>query len=310
MTSVITSPHRGTSTPERAGVEWLRCPGERTAFVLCVLSNLVVIAFAVAVVLAGTEWLESHPIIARRIDVLRAIVIAAIFALPAASLARNTGFAAARGDGVRVTEQQFPELYAQLLDACRKLDIDRIPEIYISRKVEGRAAEAHTRWDGRSLVVLNADLVGETWVETLDALTFAVAGALGAIRLGHTRWWVELLTVYARRIPGLRTPILVKWTHSRDRCAAFVVPDGVRGLIIEAVGKDAISSVDVPAFVDQTKQRTHRFWESLATMRRKAPSLVARAHVLYDGGFFDRERDRQRHVFGPTSAMTSARARL
>ncbi len=45
-------------------------------------------------------------------------------------------------------------------------------------------------------------------VPGLHWVMFAVAGAPGAIHLGHTRSWVELRIVYSRRIPGLRAPIL------------------------------------------------------------------------------------------------------
>ncbi len=291
MSSAVAAPERRSRAPEHSGEEWLRCPGERAALVLCVISNFVVLGAAIAIVLAGTAWLGTHPVLARHVDWIRAIVIAAILALPTTALVRQISFAATRGGAVRLSERQFPELYAQFLAASRKLGLEKVPELYMSRDVEGRVAIAHAIWRGRAVVVVNAEFVDEDWIEGLDWLTFAVAGALGAIRLGHTRWWVELLTVYARRIPGLRTPLLVKWTRSRDRCAAFVVPRGIRGLIVEAVGNHALPAVDVPAFVDQT-ERAQSFWERIATLYRKAPLLLTRARALYDEGFFDRARDR------------------
>lgn len=293
MSSAVTSPARRMEAPEHADQEWLRCPGERAAFVLCIVSNFAVIAVAVTVVIAGTAWLATHPLIARHLDAIRAVVVAAILALPTAGLARRVSFAATRGGAVRLGPHQFPALYARFLAACRALGLEHAPELYMSRAVEGRVATAHTIWGGRSVVVINAEFVDENWIEGLDWLTFAVAGALGAIRLGHTRWWVELLTVYARRIPGVRTPLLLKWARSRDRCAAFVVPDGIRGLIVEAVGNHALPAVDVPAFIDQTARAT-RVWDRVATLYRKEPLLLARARALYDEGFFDRARDRER----------------
>ena len=281
--------------------ERLRCPGERAALALCILSNFVVLGLAIATLLATTSWLDAHPLVARHVDVMRTIVLAALIALPAAGLGRSARLSAARNDAVRVGKKQFPELYAEFLGACRRLGFERAPELYLGRDVEG-LAEAHTLGDGRSVVVINADFVDENWREGLDWLTFVVAQALGAIRLGHTRWWVELLTVYARSIPGLRTPLLVRWTHSRDRCAAYVVPDGIRGLVVEAVGDHALPCVDVPAFVAQT-ERAADFWDRLANFVRKRPSLVTRARALYEGGFFDRKRDVQRRTFLAPNAI-------
>ncbi len=278
-------------------VERLRFPGERPAFLVSVASNFVVIAAAVAIVIAGTDWLEDHPFVARHIEAIRAVLIAAILSLPTTILARRISFVATRGNGVRVDPSQFPELYARFVEACRKLGVQRMPELYLSRDVGDRVAVARA---GGSAIVVNAEFVDDDWKDGLDWLTFAVAGALGDIRLGHTRWWVEFLTVYSRSIPGVRTPLLLKWAHSRDRCGAFVVPDGIRGLIVEAVGNHALPAVDVPAFVEQTRHAVStRAWDRLAAIWRGAPLIVDRAHVLYRDGFFT-EADSDRARTGPT----------
>ncbi len=289
MSSSLTSPTHGLAEPERDDIERLRCPGERIAFVLCVVSNFVVVAAAIAVVMMGTDWVEGHPAVARHLGLIRTILITGVFAVPATILGKRISFAATRGNGVRIDEHQLPELHARFVAACRKLGVHPMPSLYMSRDVDGVAV---ARAGGTSVVV-NAEFVDEDWKDGLDWLTFAVARALGAVRLGHTRWWVELLTVYARSIPGIRTPLLLKWSHSRDRCAAFVVPDGIRGLLVEASGNHALPAIDVPAFVEQTKQ-TPTFWDRLAAMVHARPLLLTRARALYDGGFFDRARDEAR----------------
>lgn len=300
MSSVVTSSPHGAAAPERAGAEWLRCPGENAALALCIASNVVVVALGIAVVLAGSGWLDTHPLIAKRADWIRAIVIAAIVAIPAAPIGRHIRAHAARTNGVRVGEDQFPELHARLLDACRKLGIEAVPELYISRAVDWPAV-AYSVVGGRSVIVLKAELFAKHWSENIDALAFVIAGAVGSIRLGHTRWWVELLTVYARRVPGLRTPLLMKWAFSRDRCAAFAVPNGVRGLLLEAVGKDVGPDVDVAAFVRQA-ERAAGFWELVAALHQKSPELTVRARALYASGFLDWSRDLERRGSSPVPA--------
>jgi hypothetical protein len=47
MSTVITSPPHGAAAPDGASAEWLRCPGERTALITCIVSNLVVVAAAI-----------------------------------------------------------------------------------------------------------------------------------------------------------------------------------------------------------------------------------------------------------------------
>jgi len=289
MSSVVTSPPHDAAAPEGVLVEWLRCPGETAALALCIGSNLVIVAFGIAVVLAGSAWLDAHPLIEKRAAWLRAIVIAALVALPAAPIGRHIRAHAARTNGVRVGEDQFPELHARLLDVCRKLGIEDVPALYVSRTVEWPAV-AYSVFGRRAVVVLKAELFAKDWVDRIDALAFVIAGALGSIRLGHTRWWVELLTDYARRVPGLRTPLLMKWTFSRDRCAAYAVPDGVRGLLLEAVGKDVAPDIDVAAFVRQA-EKASGFWDLVAALQQKSPELTVRARALYAAGFLDWARD-------------------
>jgi hypothetical protein len=291
MSTVVTSSPRGASSSQGADIESLRCPGETTALVLCIASNVVVLALAVAIVLAGSDWLETHPFIAKRADWVRAILLTALVALPAAPIGRHFRVHAARANGVRVGAEQFPALHDQLLRACRMLGLDDVPEVYVWTGIEGPSA-AYAAKGGRSVIVLNAELFSKEWEEGIDWLTFALAGALGSIRLGHTRWWVELLTVYARRIPGLRTPMFLKWAYSRDRCAAFVAPAGIRGLLVEAVGKDVVPNVRLPAFLAQT-EHVNGLWNQLAAIHRKGPLLTARVRALYDAGFFDRTLDEQ-----------------
>lgn len=270
----------------------LRCPGERRALAFCIGVNFIVLAGCVAVVLVGTDWLATHPFVAKHVDFVRAALITALVAGPATVVGRQAAVRAARGRGVRVGKDQFPELHEQLVLACRKLGIDPLPGVYLIKDCEWPAV-AHSATSRRSVVLIDAALVDPHWRQNLDWLTFVMAGALGSLRLGHTRWWIELLTIYARLVPRLRTPLLVKWVQSRDRCAAFVVPDGVRGLVVEAVGREALAAVDIVPFLRQTEEAGD-LWERIDTMREQRPSITARARALYDAGFFDRARDFER----------------
>jgi hypothetical protein len=143
-------------------------------------------------------------------------------------------------------------------------------------------------------VVLDADLFEKTWKDDFDCIAFALANALGTLRLGHTRWWIEVLTAYSVRIPVVKNRILFLWTLSRDRCAADVVPEGIRGLIIHATGKTLIGEVDVGAYLDQIDEH-EPVWERIGVVSEPRPTLAMRARALYRCGLFDWERDRRRH---------------
>jgi hypothetical protein len=260
----------------------LRHPSEPRALALCILANLFVVAIAIGIVLSGAAWLSTHPRLSEHTHELRLISIAAIIALPAAFVGRHLAYSDARANGVRVTSAAYPELHAALVRISSALGLQRRPELYLGH-VEGGPAMAHSMFRARSCVVLDAEkLFVKDWAADLPWISFVLASALGALLLGHTRWWIELFTAYARRIPGLRTPLLIAWTYSRDRCAAYAVPDGVRGLLVEAVGKNMVSNIDVAAFINQPESRG--LWARLSSLRRKAPHLVDRVAALSDAG--------------------------
>jgi hypothetical protein len=270
----------------------LRCPGERAALAFCIGANFVFIAFSVAVILVGTDWLQAHPFVAKHVDVIRTALLGALVAIPATLVGQQVSIRAARGRGVRVGMEQFPELHEELVRACRKLGLAHVPVVYVTEGCEWPAV-AHSATSRRSVILINASLVDTHWRENLDWLTFVIAGALGSLRLGHTRWWIELLTVYTRFVPWVRRPLRVKYVQSRDRCAAFLVPDGIRGLLVEAVGREALGSVAMAPFLRQTEE-VGDVWDRIDTMREGRPPITQRARALYEAGFFDRARDFER----------------
>jgi hypothetical protein len=276
-----------------ADVERLRDPLERLALILSVLVNLCVVALALAVVFAEPNWLHQHPRIESHIGAFRAIAVAAIVAFPATFLGRHARDAMTRGGGVRVTPTQLPELFEMLVRLSNKLGLDEVPELYVGHlnDDEKPATVIRVHSLGRTAILLDADLLlDKQWKRGLDWISFVLAGQLGAIRLGHYHWWVEMLTAYTKRIPGLRTPLFMAWTYSRDRCAAWAVPDGLRGILLPAVGKDLIWDLDVLEWVSQPVPSG--FWGWYGAMVNKTPHLLKRARALYDAGLFDHERDR------------------
>jgi hypothetical protein len=266
----------------------LRHPSERRALALCILANLFVVAIAIGIVLSGTAWLSLHPRLAEHTHELRIVAIAAVIALPAAFVGRHFAYSEARANGVRATAEAYPELHAALVRISGVLGFERRPELYLGH-VEGGPAMVHSMFGARPCVVLNAEMLfAKDWAADLPWISFVLASALGALLLGHTHWWIELFTAYARRIPGLRGPLLIAWTYSRDRCAAYAVPEGVRGLLVRVVGKNMVSNIDVASLINQPESRG--LWARLSSLRQKAPHLVDRIAALADAGLLEQLR--------------------
>jgi hypothetical protein len=272
----------------------LRHPAEPWLISACIVVNAWIIGAAITLVWFASAWLERHPFVAHHLATLRAIAIAGVLALPATALGRHVRIYADRGNGIRLSPLQMALCHELLVKACRRLGVDDVPELYLVPHSDLETISgAYSILGGRSVVALSPQLFGGQWEKNEHAIAFAIGHALGAIRLGHTRWWMEMLTAYAVRMPFLRTPIRAVYAFSRDRCGAIVEPNGIRGLIIHVAEKELSRRIDVPSFVEQA-MKFRGFWTVLAGMNRRRPHLMLRTRLLYEAKLFDYARDTAR----------------
>ena len=159
-------------------------------------------------------------IVGHRIEELRALAVAAVFAAPAIFFVRNLRRASIRGGSVRLSANQFAEIYDVLVRCCDRLGMHQVPRLYLTDEEIKCDARAYSSWDG-GYIVLGTRYVDRQFADSHDVVGFLLAREIGALRLGHTRWWNEALLAYVVRIPILRRPLRRVRAFSRDRYAAF-----------------------------------------------------------------------------------------
>lgn len=272
-----------------ADVRHLRHPWERPVFIASAAANVLLGVAAVVIVLLGADWIAGHPLLARYIDRIRIIAVVAVLAAPAVHLLRRTRRVAFLGNSVRLSEEQMPEIHAILRHHCQRLGMSDVPELYLSGTAE--RCEAFSG-GGHDYIVLGGPILEVPAGDARrDALAFALGAALGAIRLGHTRWVEEALLTYTVRAPVVRAPLLAVRTFSRDRYGALLAPEGLRGLLLSASGGNVLPEVDLDAYVRQVREfRGGLVW--MATLWRDAPHISARVRALLDAGLLTRPVDR------------------
>ncbi len=186
-----------------------------------------------------------------------------------------------RGNGVRVTEQQFPTIHQLVLRHARALGLEPVPPVYIVQA--GGVLNAFvTRFFSRAFVVLYSDIVSLAQDRGEDALGFVVAHELAHIKRGHLRHrWLK--------IPGHLVPYLGK-AYSRaceytcDRFSAECGPEGaVRGLLVLAAGKSLYRDVNAGLFAAQAETETG-FWVRHAELTSTHPRLPKRVAALRAAG--------------------------
>jgi Zn-dependent protease with chaperone function/type II secretory pathway pseudopilin PulG len=103
-----------------------------------------------------------------------------------------------KGNGVKVTEAQYPDLHHSLTGCCQKIGLDTVPEMYLLRTDFFNALA--TKFLGRNFIVLFTDVV-DALSDEPAAINFYVGHEIGHIHRGHLKWMAFLF-------PALLLPVL------------------------------------------------------------------------------------------------------
>lgn len=194
--------------------------------------------------------------------------------------AHSTLIAHIKGNGVELSETQFPDLYRQFTDCCERLGIEKRPQVYIMNGSGGLNAFA-TKFLGTEFVVLLSDVVDAMDRHT-DGVRFYIGHELGHLRMKHLRatflrWpvlWLPLLgAAYSRARES---------TCDRHGRACCTTPDGaVRALAALAAGSERWERLDVGAYTRQVAYCSG-FWMSFHELTSGYPWLTKRAVRVLD----------------------------
>lgn len=184
-----------------------------------------------------------------------------------------------KGTGIRISPEQFPDIYTQLESCCEKLQITTIPETYILH-ADGAFNAFATRFLSRNFIVLFSDVV-DALKDNPAALSFYIGHELGHIHRKHLVWGPILF-------PGAILP-LIGAAYSRAReytCDNYGFAccedpkSAVAGLVVLASGPQRWKSIKVNKYVEQT-QETGGFWMSYNELIADYPWLVKRTARIF-----------------------------
>lgn len=284
----------------------LRHPAERPIFVLSAVINLALLVTAVALVASGADWLERYPRLAKRATELQTAAGAAILAPFALTLLRNRRRASIRANSVQLSREQLPEIYEDYARMCAALGMREPPALFVSDSEIDAPSAAYSTWNAH-FIVLDTRFLEPNLDEVRAVYRFYLGRELGRIRLGHTRWLDEVLIAYVMRLPVLRNPLFHARTYSHDRYAAYLAPDSVRGLVVQASGRLMLKRIDLDDFLRQARE-VHGWWPRLANLTRSSPAVAYRIQALYAAGLLGRDADARSSPAtggqGPSLAMS------
>ena len=183
-----------------------------------------------------------------------------------------------RGNAVRLSAEQLPELHERVRQLSARIGLDPVPDAYLLQSGGALNALA-TRFLGTNLIVLYSDLL-EACGENEAARDFIVAHELGHLHAGHLRWsWLL--------IPGLAMPFLGhaysrarEYTCDRYGIAASVDRErALDGLSVLAAGAGHAPRVNRRALVAQRADLESGFMK-LGSWLFTHPSIAHRLAAL------------------------------
>ncbi len=229
----------------------------------------------ITLVLGSLIWLFL--IIAFKGAVLGFILIGFIAYL----FAQSALIAHIKGNGVELSNTQFPDLYAQFEVCCNQLDLVKRPQIFLLYSNLGLNAFA-TKFLSTQYIILLSDVVN-AMEEHEDGVRFYIGHELGHLKRNHLgilhllRWpvlWLPLLgAAYSRAR---------EYTCDRHGLACSSTSDNAaRALAALAAGSERWKKVNFPEFLAQ-KQYSSGFWMSFHELCAGYPWLTQRTARVID----------------------------
>jgi Zn-dependent protease with chaperone function len=260
----MTPQHGSTATSPGQMVN----PREKIFYALMVLVSLVLYGGLILLGLAKPELGLS-------------IVFYAVLFFLLGMFAHGLALGRVRGNAVRVSERQFPQLHRQAAAHARRLGLERVPDIYVM-EAGGLLNAFATRFLGRDFVILYSDVLELALAQGEAAVGFIVGHELAHIWRGHLkhRW----LTTPGRLFPYLGPAYSRACEYTCDRIGAFCQPDGaIAGLLVLAAGKQLHAHVDVREYAAQAVS-DQSFWTRRAEILSSHPHLPKRVAALLKAG--------------------------
>jgi Zn-dependent protease with chaperone function len=179
-----------------------------------------------------------------------------------------------RGNALKVSPEQFPDLHQQFQYSCQRLGIKRPPELYLCQ-VDGMLNALAVRFLRQDYVVLLSNIV-DALKDRPEAIKFYMGHELGHVQRKHLlrHWWLAPAGVMPLLAPAYARAC--EYTCDRHGLACCDnLEDAQRALVVLAAGSERWKQVNLGAFEAQS-QETGRFWMAVNELTSDYPWLCKR----------------------------------
>ncbi len=154
-----------------------------------------------------------------------------------------------RGNAIKISNKQFPDILEILERQCKQLEIKKIPELY-SLQAGGILNAMATRFSGKDYVIIYADILETAYESGPAAVGFVLGHELGHIKQKHIL--KRFLLLPSSAIPFLEFAYSRACEYTCDNIGKAVSPNGATdGLAILVMGKHLFKRVDINDYSNQ-----------------------------------------------------------
>ena len=251
-------------SPRPIDVDALVHTKEKVYFALCVIVALLIYYILARIILSDSP-------LGATILFYAIVIVIAYFVFHGIMLGRI------RGNGIRVSERQFPELMAMADDHARRLGMPATPDVFVLQSGGVLNAFA-TRFLGRNFVILYSDVLALATQKGEKAVSFVLGHELAHVRRKHMTW--RALLYPAMAFPFLGSAYSRACEYTCDTVGNALEPEGsVDGLLVLAAGRELYNRVNVAEYANQRSTETG-FFVRLAEIVSTHPNLSKRVAAL------------------------------
>lgn len=187
----------------------------------------------------------------------------------------HSGFIAyLKGNAVKVTEQQYPDLYRMHQESCARLKMETIPELYLLCS-DGLLNALATRFLRRDFVVLYSNIVDALEARP-EAVRFYLGHELGHITQKHLVYGPLLLPASILPLLGAAYSRAREYTCDLHGLAcASSKQDAMHAMAVLAAGEKRWQNINFAGYLEQVAM-TSGFWMSFHELIADYPWLSKR----------------------------------
>ncbi|HET7838868.1 MAG TPA: M48 family metallopeptidase [Rectinemataceae bacterium] len=248
---------------------------ERAYFALRVVFSIVVVGLGVAMVTALGKTGGSSSAAMAWVFVFYGLMILGFFWFQKVYLV-----AYLKGNGVCVSERQFPEVFAAYKAMAESLGLKQLPKLFLIQ--QGGALNAFAvRFSTKNYIAVYSD-VFSVMTTDFDALRFIIGHELGHVKRRHMskRFW----TFPSALVPFLGSAYSRRCEYTCDSIGSSLAEAGARrGLVLLAAGKELYGKVDVEDYIARAQDNLS-FAVALVGIFLSHPYLPRRIEHLRTAG--------------------------